>query len=81
MKVQEDNQSCIAMTNNPKFTPQTKYITIKYQHFRKHIKTPSNQDGFVEMEYCATEEQVANIFTKPVQDDIFFKLRLKLLNW
>jgi hypothetical protein len=31
--VREDNQSCIAMAKNPKFTPQTKHIAIKYHHF------------------------------------------------
>jgi hypothetical protein len=81
LKVREDNQSCIAMTNNPKFTPRTKHIAIKYHHFRKHVKTHSNPDGFIEIEYCQTEEQMADIFTKPVRDDIFFKLRLKMLNW
>jgi hypothetical protein len=81
LKVREDNQSCIAMTNNPKFTPRTRHIAIKYHHFRKHVKTHSNPDGFIEIEYCQTEEQMADIFTKPVRDDIFFKLRLKMLNW
>jgi hypothetical protein len=80
LKVREDNQSCIAMTINPKFTPQTKHIANKYHHFWKHVKTHSNQDRFIEMEYCATAEQVTDILTKPVWDDIFFKLRLKLLN-
>ncbi len=41
LKVWEGNQSCIAMTNNPKCTPQTKNTAIKYQHFRKHVKTQS----------------------------------------
>ena len=81
LKVKEDNQSCIAMTNNPKFTPGTRHIAIKYHHFRKHVKTQSDPDGFIEIEYCATEEQIADIFTKPVRDDIFFKLRMKMLNW
>ncbi len=81
LKVREDNQSCIAMTNNPKFTLRTKHIAIKYHHFRKHVKTHSNPDGFIEIEYCVTKEQVADIFTKPVWDDIFFKLRLKMLYW
>ena len=81
LKVREDNQSCIAMTNNPKFTPRTKHIAIKYHHFRKHVKSQSNPDGFIEIEYCSTEEQLADIFTKPVRDDIFFKLRKSLLNW
>jgi hypothetical protein len=70
LKVWEDNQSCIAMTNNPKFTPQTKHIAIKYHHFWKHVKTQSNPDGFIKIEYCLTEEQVAKIFTKLVCNDI-----------
>jgi hypothetical protein len=73
LKVWEDNQSCIAMTNNSKFTPQTRHIAIKvkYHQFRKHVKTKSNPDGFVKIEYCSTEGQVVNIFTKPVRDNIF----------
>jgi hypothetical protein len=69
------------MTNNHKFTPRTKHIAIKYHHFQKHIKTQSNPDGFIEIEYCSTEEQVADIFTKPVCNDIFSTQRKLLLNW
>jgi hypothetical protein len=72
LKVCKDNQSCIAMTNNPKFTPQMKHIAIKYHHFRKHIKTQSNPDGYIAIEYFSTKEQVADIFMKPFCDDIFF---------
>jgi hypothetical protein len=39
IKVREDNQSCIAMAQNPKFFPRTKHIAIKYYHFRKHVIT------------------------------------------
>jgi hypothetical protein len=81
LKVQEDNPSCIATTNNPKFTPRTKHIAIKYHHFQKYVKTQSNPDGFIEIVYCSTEEQVANIFRKPVCNDVFFKLQKLLLNW
>jgi hypothetical protein len=69
------------MTNNPKFTPQTKHIDIKYHHFQKHVKTQSNPDGFIKIEYCSTGEQAANIFTKPACNDIFLKLQNLLLNW
>jgi hypothetical protein len=69
------------MTNNPKFTPQTKHIATKNHHFWKQVKTQSNPDGFIKIEYCSTEEQVADIFTKPVHDDISFKLWKLLLNW
>ncbi len=33
IKVHEDNQSCIAMATNPKFSPRTKHIALKYHHF------------------------------------------------
>ncbi len=79
IKVREDNQSCIAMVENPKFTPQTKHIAIKYHHFRKHVITQTNPDGFISLEYCSTHDQIADVFTKPVLDNLFFKLRKGLM--
>ncbi len=81
IKVREVNQSCIAMAKNPKFTPRTKHITIKYHHFRKHVIIQANPDGFFSLEYCSTHNQIADIFTKLVRDDIFFKLRKGLMGW
>jgi hypothetical protein len=79
IKVREDNQSCIAMAENPKFTPRTKHIAIKYHHFWKHVITQTNPDGFISLEYCSTHDQIADIFIKPVRDDIFFKLGRQFL--
>jgi hypothetical protein len=83
IKVREDNQSCIAMAQNPKFFCRTKHIALKYHHFCKHVITQSNPNGFLSIEYCstATDDQIADIFTIPFWDDIFFKLRDLLLNW
>jgi hypothetical protein len=81
IKVREDNQSCIAMAENPKFTSWTKYIAIKYHHFCKHVITQANPDGFILPEFCSTHDQIADIFTKPVRDDIFFKVRKSLMGW
>jgi hypothetical protein len=81
IKVQESNQSCIAMAENPKFTPWTKHIVIKYHHFWKHVIMQANPDGLIQIVYCSTNDQVADIFTEPVWDDIFFKLRKHLLGW
>ncbi len=81
LRVHEDNQSCIAMANNPKFTPRTKHIAIKYHHFRKHVRTPTNTTGFIDIVYCPTDQQVADIFTKPVSNDAFWRLRKLLLGW
>ena len=81
VKVHEDNQSCIAMASNLKFTSRTKHIAIKYHHFRKHVKTTSNSNGFINIVYCPTQEQLADIFTKPTSDEIFWNLRMKLCGW
>ena len=81
LEVHEDNQSCIAMGENPKFTPRTEHIAIKYHHIRKHVKTSSNKDGFIQIVYCPTHDQLADIFTKPTTDEIFFKLRKELMGW
>jgi hypothetical protein len=71
----------IAMAKNPKLTPQTKHIALKYHHFWKHVITQANLNGFISLESCSTHDQIADIFTKPVRDDIFFELRKGLLGW
>jgi hypothetical protein len=78
IKVREDNQSCIIMANKPKFSPRTRHIAMKYHHFCKHVITHSNPDGFIQIDYCSTDDQIADIFTKPVCNNIFFWLRKML---
>ena len=75
-KVHEDNQSCIKMANSDKFTPRTKHIALKYHHFRSHIKR-----GLIDVQYCRTEDQKADLLTKPLADELFFKLRYMLCGW
>ena len=38
IRVYEDNGGAICMVNALKFTPRTKYIALKYHHFRSHVK-------------------------------------------
>jgi hypothetical protein len=65
----EDNQSCITMATSQKFTPRTKHIALKYHHFRSHVK-----NGAIQISYCRTTEQKADLLTKPLADDLFLKL-------
>lgn len=74
--VHEDNQSCIKMANSEKFTPRTKHIALKYHHFKQFVKSKR-----VAIQYCRTEEQKADILTKPLRDDLFFTLRFMLCGW
>ena len=75
-KVHEDNQSCITMATASKFSPRTKHIALKYHHFRSYVK-----NGTIQITYCRMTEQKADILTKPLSDDLFFKLRYMLCGW
>jgi len=75
-KVHEDNQSCITMATSQKFTPRTKHIALKYHHFCSHVKR-----GAIQISYCRTTEQKADLLTKPLADNLFFKLRYMLSGW
>lgn len=74
--VWEDNQACLAMATNKKFTPRTKHIALKYHHFRSFV-----DNGRIRINYVDTLKQQADIFTKPVKDDLFPKLRFMLMGW
>ena len=69
-KVREENQSCIKMATGIKFSPRTKHIALKYHHFISHVKS-----GRVVIHYRPTEEQLADLLTKPLSNEAFFTLR------
>ena len=64
------------MAMSEKFTPRTKYIALKYHHFRSFLKAEK-----LKLTYCRTEDQKADILTKPLPDEIFFRLRYMLSGW
>jgi hypothetical protein len=74
----EDNQACyqLATTDPPRMTPRSKSIAIKYHWFREHLRP-----GEVEIASIASQEQLADIFTKPLSPTIFEYFRMKLLGW
>uniref|UniRef100_A0AAV1VDR1 Integrase catalytic domain-containing protein n=1 Tax=Peronospora matthiolae TaxID=2874970 RepID=A0AAV1VDR1_9STRA len=59
LKIMEDNQTCIKMTNNPVNHGRAKHIDIKYHHIRDEVKR-----GDVNLEYCETTTMLADIMTK-----------------
>jgi hypothetical protein len=56
-----DNQSCIKMTENPVFHDKSKHIEIRYHYIRDMV-----QRGAIKLQYVGTDEQVANVLTKPL---------------
>jgi hypothetical protein len=68
-----DNQSCIKMTENPIFHDKSKHIEIRYHYIRDMV-----QRGSLKIQYISTDEQVANMFTKPLSHVKFDYFRDKL---
>ena len=59
MTISCDNQSCIALAKNPIHHQRTKHIDIQYHYIRERLR-----DNTVKLEYCPTEEMVADVLTK-----------------
>ena len=72
-----DNTSAIAISNNPVQHSRTKHIDIRYHFIREHVT-----NGTVELHFVPTEQQIADIFTKPLDESTFSKLvgELGMLN-
>lgn len=65
-----DNNSAIKLSKNPVLHGRSKHIDVKYYFLRD-----LSQDGTIELVYCRTEDQVADIQTKPLKVATFVKLR------
>jgi hypothetical protein len=68
-----DNESAIRMADNPVEHSRTKHIAIRYHFLRDH-----QQKGDIEIAYVNTKEQLPDIFTKPLDEQTFTKLRHEL---
>ena len=74
----EDNQACLSLATSdpPRMTPRSKSIAVKYHWFQEHL-----EPGVVNIVPIASENQLADIFTKPLGPVQFAKLRENLLGW
>ncbi|KAM1182925.1 hypothetical protein ACFX19_001361 [Malus domestica] len=65
-----DNKSAIALAKNPVFHDRSKHIDTRYHYIRECI---TRND--VQVEYVKSQDQVADIFTKPLKQEDFVRLR------
>jgi hypothetical protein len=68
-----DNESAIRMADNPIEHGRTKHIDVRYQFLRDH-----QQKGDIKIAYVNTHNQLADIFTKSLEENTFSKLRNEL---
>lgn len=69
--------SAIALVKNPVADGRSKHIDTKYHYIRQQVK-----ENNIKLVYCRTEDQVADIFTKPVKvkTSEYSRTKLGLIN-
>ena len=65
-----DNTSTIISSTSDKDHQRTRHIDIRYHLIKDHIK-----NGNIQIKYVKTEDQLADMLTKPLPKDIFFRFR------
>lgn len=68
-----DNQSAIRLVKNPEFHKRSKHIDVRYHYVREQYA----ERKFM-VEYARSENQLADIMTKPIPRRQFEYLREKL---
>jgi hypothetical protein len=59
--IYEDNQAALVLARDPQFHARSKHFDVQNHFIREKIET-----GTVEPVYCGTEDQIADILTKPL---------------
>jgi hypothetical protein len=68
-----DNESAIRLADNPAEYSRTKHIDIRHHFLRDH-----QQRGDIDIYLISTENQLPDIFTKPLDEKRFCRLRSEL---
>jgi Reverse transcriptase (RNA-dependent DNA polymerase)/GAG-pre-integrase domain len=75
-KVFEDNSGALEMSRLPKMRPRTKHLCVRLHHFREHVRL-----GKISIQHVASENQLADIATKPQPTALFVAQRESILQW
>nr|XP_043615994.1 secreted RxLR effector protein 161-like [Erigeron canadensis] len=65
-----DNSSSIKLSKNPVMHRRTKHIDVRFHYLRDLV----NQD-VVKLKFCKTEDQLADVMTKPIKLATFVQMR------
>ncbi|CAK9816176.1 Copia protein [Anthophora plagiata] len=69
----EDNNGCISIANNPSSHKRSKHIDIKYHFTREQVERK-----VIQLIFISTENQLADILTKPLPAVKFLKCRAEM---
>ena len=68
-----DNTSAISVAKNPVLHSRTKHIDVRYHFLKDNV-----EKGHIALIHVATQDQLADIFTKPLDQVTFTHLRGEL---
>jgi hypothetical protein len=71
-----DNSGACELIRLPKMRPRTKHINTRLHHFREHVVK-----GTISVEQISTDDQLADIATKPLPTSLFVKFRHLIQGW
>ena len=72
-KLFEDNSGALEIARLPKMRPRTKHLCATLHHFREHVRL-----GLIKIFPISTEDQTADILTKPTPQNIFVPHRIRI---
>ena len=72
----EDNSGALELARLPKIRPRTKHINQSYHHFREHVERKD-----ILIEATPTEQQIADILTKPLAEPLYVQHRRAIMGW
>jgi hypothetical protein len=69
-----DSASAISVTKNPILHSKTKHIEVRYHFLRDNV-----EKGNIRLSFVPTQDQLADIFTKPLDQVTFTRLQGELV--
>jgi len=73
VQMYSDNQGCIALAENPEGHSRAKHIGVQYHYSRQLIEY-----GKIKLDYCPTEDMLADVLTKSLGPRAFKECSRKL---
>ena len=73
IEIYVDNRSAIALAKYPVYLDRSKHIDTLYLFIKEHVKLKE-----VKLFPCKSQDQLADIFTKPLKGDAFTRVKMML---
>mgnify|MGYP005981043023 FL=1 len=70
-----DNQSAISIVKTGQFNRRSKHIDVRFHFINEKVR-----EGIINIKYCSTEKQIADIFTKPLGNIKFENLKEQFMS-